>query len=49
MKDERPAERLETLAREVRRLSPDRRDPEQFHVAKAQIERELRELSRELE
>ena len=43
------AERLEALAREVRRLAPNRRDPERFHEAKAEIERELRRLAREAE
>lgn len=46
--DTEPAERLKRLASEVRRLSPDRRDPERFHEAKAEIERELRRLSREV-
>ena len=30
----------------VRRLCPDRRDPEAFHVEKDAIERELRQLAR---
>ena len=34
------------LAARVRRLCPDRRDPERFHVEKDAIERELRSLAR---
>ena len=34
------------LAARVRRLCPDRRDPERFHVEKDAIERELRRLAR---
>jgi hypothetical protein len=33
------------LAARVRRLCPDRRDPERFHVEKDAIERELRRLA----
>ena len=33
------------LAARVRRLCPDRRDPEAFHVEKDAIERELRRLA----
>ncbi len=33
------------LANRVRRLCPDRRDPEAFHVEKDAIERELRRLA----
>ena len=35
---------LVQLADRVRRLCPDRRDPEAFHVEKDAIERELRRL-----
>ena len=41
------AERLEALATDVRRLTPDRRDPEAFHEAKSEIVAELRRLSKE--
>jgi hypothetical protein len=33
------------LARMARRLCPDRRDPERFHIEKDAIERELRRLA----
>ena len=33
------------LAARVRRLCPDRRDPEAFHLEKDAIERELRRLA----
>ena len=33
------------LAGMVRRLCPDRRDPERFHIKKDAIERELRRLA----
>jgi hypothetical protein len=42
------AERLQILADQLRRLSPDRRDPERFHLDKAAIERELRDVAREV-
>jgi hypothetical protein len=42
------AERLDELARRVRRLSPDRRDPERYHLDKSEIERDLRRLAREV-
>jgi hypothetical protein len=42
-------EALRDLARDVRRLAVDRRDPEQFHVSKSEIEARLRRLARELE
>lgn len=44
-----PADRLRHLAQDVRRLVPDRRDPERYHEQKSQIEAELRKLARELE
>lgn len=37
---------LEDLAERVSRLSPDRRDPEQFHMEKAEVAHELRRLAR---
>ena len=37
---------LLALAARVRRLCPDRRDPERFHVEKDAIERELKRLAR---
>jgi hypothetical protein len=37
---------LEALARRVVRLSPDRRDPEQFHMEKSELAAELRRLAR---
>lgn len=43
------AERLTELANRVRRLSPDRRDPERFHLDKSEIERGLRQLAREVQ
>lgn len=43
------AEQLRTLAQDVRRLSPDRRDPERYFETKSEIEQKLRRLARELE
>ena len=37
---------LEELAERVSRLSPDRRNPEQFHVEKSELAHELRRLAR---
>lgn len=37
---------LEDLAQRVVRLSPDRRDPEQFHMEKAELAHALRRLAR---
>ena len=42
------AEQLESLADQVRRLAPDRRDPEAFHEAKSEIAAALRRLSKEV-
>lgn len=42
-------DRLRELAISVRRLSPDRRDPERYHEQKSSIEAELRRLARDLE
>lgn len=35
------------LADRLRRLCPDHRDPERFHVEKSEIEHELRKLAAE--
>lgn len=43
------AEKLHHLAHAVRRLSPDHRDPERFHLDKSEIERTLRRLARKAE
>jgi hypothetical protein len=37
---------LEALAERVRRLSPDRRDPERFHIEKDELAAELRRMAR---
>ncbi|WP_187274930.1 MULTISPECIES: hypothetical protein [unclassified Methylobacterium] len=37
---------LDTIADRIRRFQPSHRDPEQFHVEKDEIERELRQLAR---
>lgn len=42
-------EALRALAIDVRRLVPDRRDPEAFHMSKSEIENRLRRLARDLE
>jgi len=44
-----PADRLRELAAAVRRLVPDRRDPEQFHCDKDEVVAELRRLARQIE
>ena len=38
---------LISLANRVRRLCPDHRDPERFHIEKDAIEHELRQLARQ--
>ena len=43
-----PAADLEALAAAVGRLSPDRRDPERFHMDRSEIVAELRRLARAL-
>lgn len=43
------AARLQELAQEVRRLHPDHRDPEAYHIRKDEIWRRLQGLARELE
>lgn len=40
---------LSTLANRVSRLSPDRRDPEQWHLEKDDIAKALRRIAREIE
>lgn len=47
--DATPAARLKAVARDLARLSPDRRDPEQFHVVKSELVGELRRRAGELE
>lgn len=44
-----PADLLLELARQVRRLTPDRHDPERFHLDKSEVERALVTLARDLE
>lgn len=44
-----PAPRLAELARRVGRLSPDWRNPERYFADRSEIERELRNLARQLE
>lgn len=39
---------LESLARAVGRLSPDRRDPERFHMDRSEIVADLRRLARQI-
>lgn len=43
-----PSSTLEVLAERVARLSPSHRDPERFHMDKAELVRELRRLARSL-
>ncbi len=40
---------LHTLANRVSRLSPDRRDPEQWHLEKDDIAKALRRIARDME
>lgn len=42
------AEKIICLASRVRRLTPDRRDPERFHEEKSELADELRRLARAL-
>lgn len=42
------ASELELIARRVRCLCPDRRDPERFHLDKSEIIAALRRLAREI-
>ena len=41
------ADRLIHLAGQVARLTPDRRDPERFHIQKSEIVNTLRRMARE--
>lgn len=42
------AGKLSEIAGQVARLSPDRRDPERFHLDKSEIVASLRRLAREI-
>jgi phage tail tape-measure protein len=44
-----PAEAAAAIARLVERLTPDRRDPERFHLEKSEVIRACRRLARALE
>jgi len=44
-----PSKELRSLARDVRRISPERTDPEKFLIAKEQVANRLIALSRRLE
>ncbi|MFO1138330.1 MAG: hypothetical protein U1E41_04550 [Paracoccus sp. (in: a-proteobacteria)] len=39
---------LDALANRVRRLRPDHRDPERFHIEKSEIEHHLRQIAAEV-
>lgn len=39
-------QKMAELADRLRRLCPDHRDPERFHIEKSEIEYQLRSLSR---
>jgi hypothetical protein len=43
------ADQLRDLSRAVRRLSPDRRDPERYYIEKSEIAARLSALARKLE
>ena len=43
-----PAVMLDALANRVRRLRPDHRDPERFHIEKSEIEHHLRQIAAEV-
>jgi hypothetical protein len=43
------ANELADLARQVASLSPDRRDPEQFHMAKSEIAAGIRRCARQID
>lgn len=43
-----PWQHIGQIADRIRRLCPDHRDPERFHIEKSEIEHELRELARVL-
>lgn len=42
----RTRDQLENLARRIRRLAPDHRDPHRFHEEKSEIAHELAQLAR---
>jgi hypothetical protein len=44
-----PAARLLELARDLARLAPSHRDPEQYHLVKSEIVADLRDLARGLD
>jgi len=39
------AAQLDALAERVRRLAPDHRDPERYHIERSEIEHRLRQLA----
>ncbi|GBQ79496.1 hypothetical protein AA13595_0040 [Gluconacetobacter johannae DSM 13595] len=39
---------IENIATRLRRLIPDRRDPEQFHTEKSELEHLLRQMAKRL-
>lgn len=41
-------QQLDDLIRRIRRLGPDHRDPERFHIEKSEIAHELRRLTEDL-
>ena len=43
------SQELARIARRLRHLVPDHRDPHRFHEEKSEMERQLRRLSRDLE
>lgn len=47
MKDE-VWQKIGDLANRIRRLCPDHRDPERFHIEKSEIEHQLRRLAKGL-
>ena len=38
-------QKIGDLANRIRRLCPDHRDPERFHIEKSEIEHQLRQLA----
>jgi hypothetical protein len=48
-RDETPAERLATLAREIGRLAPNWRDPERYFETRSELAEKARRLARALE
>lgn len=41
-------QKIGDLANRIRRLCPDHRDPERFHIEKSEIEHQLRQLATEV-